>query len=304
MATRQTLVQAFDHHWGAWQRGVTACRHDPTRRAVHDLRVQCRRLLALLELVRHVTGTPHGARHRLRDAVRRALDDLSPLRDAQVQRRRVAHARPGPGIDELVQYLRRRVTRQERRTSRGLHDADRPRVLDAAARVREAMASRKQPISARERDLRIAAAVDAAAGEVRTRLGGLDKTRLRTVHGLRISLKRFRYTAEIAERLAPTMEIPVQATLRALQRRLGDVHDAEVLIERLDRFATKHPERAGSGIEALRVVLEHDRDRHLTGLARAVSPLRRALTTVAARAAKPPAPAAPATPATHDGEPT
>ena len=71
----------------------------------------------------------------------------------------------------------------------------------------------------------------------------------------------------------------------ALQRRLGRAHDADVLLERLDRFARRHPDETGAGLDALRRALGNGRARQLRGLTGALLPLRRALTAVASQAA-------------------
>ena len=56
MTPSVTLVRVFDRSWTAWLHGVQTCWRKPGRRAVHELRVDCRRLEALLDVLGHTTG--------------------------------------------------------------------------------------------------------------------------------------------------------------------------------------------------------------------------------------------------------
>ena len=282
-----TLLRVFDEHWTAWRRGVEAGRDGLGRAAVHDLRVTTRRVLSLLELVRELAPGPRRAADRVTRALEELIDALGPLRDAQNQRNRVAHTRGGTGVEPLRRHLERREARLTKRARRVLEKIDSPKVEKAVGRLRAAVAAPGPTRAARR--LLLARAVDLIAADVRHRLARLDPDRPRTAHRLRIALKRFRYATEISVRLAPAVDAGGQATVLSLQRRLGRAHDAEVLQERLERFTRRHPGRGGAGIEALHHRLDAERARQLKGLMRALTPLRRTLTGVAARAAVRPA---------------
>ena len=284
MATA-TLLRLFDQHWAGWRRGVEACRDGLSRPAVHQLRVDSRRLLSLLDLVREVVPVPAGADQRATRAVETLLDALGPLRDAQNQRNRVKRTRPGEGVDSLRRHLKRREARLAKRARRALEDVDGAKVEKAIARLRAEVATPGAAGAPAERPLRLARAVDLVAADARNRLAEFDLDRPRTAHRLRIALKRFRYAMEIAVRISPEIDAGGQATVRALQRRLGRAHDADVLLERLDRFARRHPDSTGAGVDALRRAIGNGRDRQLKGLTGALLPLRRALTAVASQAA-------------------
>ena len=279
-----TLLRLFDEHWNGWRRGVDTCRDSLRRPTVHDLRVDSRRLLSFLDLARRIIPLPRKADARATAAVESLLDTLGPLRDAQNQRNRVTRTRPAPGIEPLRRHLKQRESRFARKARRALGDADSARVRKAVVRLREAVAAYRTAGGPAERRLRLAKAVDLAAADVRNRLARLDLERPRTAHRLRMALKRLRYTMETATRLSATLDIDGQPTLRALQRRLGKAHDAEVLVERLDRFVRRHPGDDGPELAALRQAIDAERARQLTGLTPALTPLRRMLTGVAARA--------------------
>ena len=253
--------------------------------AVHELRVGSRRLLSLLDLVRELTDVPRKADERVTAALQSLLDALGPLRDAQNARRRVKHTRPGAGIEPLRRHLKQREARHARRARRVVTRVAGARIRKDGARLRAAIVAGAAGETPVERRLRVARAVDLAAADVRNPLASLDLGKPRSVHRLRIALRQFRYAAELATRLSPWFDVSGQATVRALQNRLGKAHDADVLLDRLDRFVRRHPEDAGAGLLALRRTLAAERDRRLTGLIDALTPLRHALTAVADRAA-------------------
>jgi CHAD domain-containing protein len=283
MTPSVTLVRVFDRSWAAWLRGVQACRQKPTRGAVHALRIDCRRLDALLEVLGHTTGASAKALRRLADVAVEPLDALSPLRDDQVQSRRVSRSRGGRGMEALLDHLRRREKRHKKRARRALAAIDLVRADDLAARVRKGVVRRQGAPTPGDRTLLLLTTLDTAATDVRSRLALLDTTRARSLHKLRIALKHFRYAVEVAAEVSPNVHVASMATLKSLQRRLGRVHDADVLATRIARFVgrrRKHRE----DVRGFKAQVEAGGARSLRGLSRSLPALRHALTDLAARA--------------------
>jgi CHAD domain-containing protein len=134
-----------------------------------------------------------------------------------------------------------------------------------------------------DRTLLLLTAVNAAATGVRSRLARLDTDRTRSLHKLRVAIKHFRYVVEIAAEVSPSVHVAAQPTLRSLQRRLGVIHDADVLATRIGRFA-RHRRKHLRDVRGFKTRVESDRARSLRGLSRALPALRHALTDLAARA--------------------
>jgi CHAD domain-containing protein len=283
MTPSVTLVRVFDRSWGAWLRGVEACRRKPTRKAVHELRIDCRRLEALLDVLGHTTGVPSKKLRRLGDAASETLDALSPLRDDHVHRRRIADADGGRGVEALLEDVCRREARHWKRARTALDAIDLARADAMAHRVRRGVVRRQGAPSPHDRTVLLLAAIDGAATDVRSRLALMDEARPRTLHKLRVAIKRFRYIVEIAEEVAPQVHVGAQPTLRSLQRRLGGVHDADVLAARIKRFAGRRRKHRAD-LRALLTRVESDRARRLRGLSRTLPALRHALTDLASRA--------------------
>jgi CHAD domain-containing protein len=275
----------FDRSWAMWRLGVDACRRKPSYKAVHGLRIGCRRMTALLDVIAHTTQASPKALRRLTRVMEAPLEALSPLRDDQVQRRRAARAaraQDGRGMEALIEHLAGREARHRKRAHRGLARLDLTRADATARRVRTGVVRRPGAPTPAERTRLLLTAVDHAATEVRSRVARLDARRPRSIHRLRIALKRFRYAVEIAAEMSPDIHVASAPALRALQRQLGRVHDADVFTKRIDRFVGRSRTRR-EGVRAFRARLEDERARSVRGLARALPPLRRALADLAVR---------------------
>jgi CHAD domain-containing protein len=287
MAAAVTFAREFGEQWTGWQHAVDACRADAGRHRVHELRVRSRRLGALLALAKRVADWPRKSGNRVADAVEGVMDALSPLRDVQNQERRLGQRRDDEGLERIRQRLKKREAKLTRRAAVALDQAKSRRVRKAADRLHTALEAGHGGPRRPERDLRLVKAVDVTAADVRNRLARLDVTSTRSAHRLRVALKHFRDTVDVAIRLSPVVRVTGRATVRVLQRRLGDAHDADVLLERLAREARRHPRDAGTALDALRAAVTEDRDRHLHALPKSLASLRRSLTGVAEQATRP-----------------
>jgi CHAD domain-containing protein len=284
MTTSVTLVRLFDRSWAAWLDGVETCRRKPSRRVVHALRINCRRLEALLDALAYTTGASARSLRRLRRVVVEPIEALSALRDDHVHRRKIARAGHNRGLSALLENVRDRQARDKKRALRKLARIDLAKADALAHRVRSGVVQRQGAPTPHDRELLLLTAVDGAATQVRSRLARLDRNKPRSLHKLRVSIKRFRYIVEVAEEVSPSVRIASVPTLRALQRHLGVVHDADVLASRIRRF-TRRRRRHLRDLRVLARRVESDRARHVRGLSRGLPVMRHALTALASRAA-------------------
>jgi CHAD domain-containing protein len=276
MTPSLTLVRVFDRSWAAWLHGVESCRRKPTRRPVHTLRIDCRRLQALLGVLGHTTGAPPKALRRLGDVAAEALNALSALRDDQVHRRRISDGGRPRHMEALLEDVRRRQSRHKKRAQKALARIDLVRADETAERVRRAVVNRQGAPTPHERIDRLSTAMDEALATVAARIARVDPERPRTLHKLRVAIKQCRYIAEIAEEVAPGIQVPAQPALRSLQRRLGAVHDADVLGDRIARFGKRHRKHR-KALRTLQARVEAERVRGLRGLSRPLTALNDAL---------------------------
>ena len=227
---------------------------DESPKPAHDLRVASRRLQALLDFL-YAAPRPAEIR-KLRRRLRKARQALGDLRNLDVlmarmeralARKRTAHREAWQaGRDYVLELRGKTAARCHRRLTRvnlaGLyvrlrHDLAEP-PLRAAPRPEEPPRviafpdvhppSEPRPAEAKELAGRFAVRLAelwkdfvARAVEARSDSGAL--------HAFRISAKRLRYHIEVAADLDVAGSAEALAWLRALQTKLGDWHDYEVL---------------------------------------------------------------------------
>jgi len=266
MTERLTLARAFDESWRVWRRQLTKCRAHAKPKAVHELRVTSRRLAALLDVLGRVAFSHHKGHRKQSDRLAAVVDTvlhhLSSLRDAQVQHQRVrAAAARHAGLEELAHHLARRETHRKDRVRRALRKLGLGEARNAAARLRRELKQTPEPSPTAVRR-----AVDARFTAVRRRVARLEPSKPDSIHRLRIAVKQFRYTAEIAASLSP-LRLRHRPAIRTLQDQMGEAHDADLLIERAEKFRRSSKsgamDGAGDASAALIRALERERDRRV-----------------------------------------
>ncbi len=260
--------------------------------AVHRLRVESRRVMAVLALAgpdRHHHTRP------VRKVARAALEALSALRDAHVQIGSAKElAEKYPDARPFVRYLNRRERRLRKAAAADLRDIHVHRAGRACASLARA-ADDQASASAAWAERSAGPAIAAAWDEVEERLKVIDAADLRTIHRLRVALKRVRYMFEAGDGvggLDPRIEALRAADLVAAVRRMGRLHDVETLVERADAFAGKRTGNADA-VASLRDLLVRRRTRLLRQVMADLPLLRRGVQTDARR---PPAASARQTP--------
>lgn len=192
--------------------------------AIHDLRVAIRRLRTLLKMARSLFGRWHT------DVVRRAYADVmratGELRDEEVLEETLEGASPAPPFREWLDARQARERRLRRavvtRIERG--DLDRARVLLKALLVFPVDPERDRELSRFARRT-----VERARRGVEDRRD-VDTDDVLGLHELRIAYKELRYSIEL---LAEALPIDARAMLgpaTVFQKRLGEIHDADVAI--------------------------------------------------------------------------
>jgi len=216
--------------------------------AVHDLRVAIRRTRTLLEVGREVFGRFHA------DEVRRALRDLQratgTLRDEEVLLD-IVTSLPLHTSDVSRWVATRRA--RERRLRAGVRRLVRTGEIERARALLEALLA--FPIK-RSRDKRLVKfarrAVEHAKREVQRRRSAAHDAQ--SLHQLRVAYKRLRYTAETFVDVLPLdLGANLVRSAASFQKRIGDVHDVDVVIASVQRARGLH----GPSRQALLVALTH-----------------------------------------------
>jgi len=218
------------------EKALRRCRKRFSEKSVHKLRIETRRLLAQLELLRSLI--PGRAYRKAQRGLKRQLRASTFLRDAQVQLQQVRALLPRhPELGPVFRHLERNercLRRFARRRLKGggkllrrLWAIDRDAAPELCApsssrRLREAVRLALRRASGRLAEFRASPPRDAAG-----------------IHRLRVALKKFRY---MAESLPAGLSVLAPAEIAAIRTQLGmtgEMHDLDLLIARLKRIATR-----------------------------------------------------------------
>ena len=236
---RAEILCTLKSGWAKYRRQLTRSQRRLSVDALHDLRVQTRRLLACLEVFSPVAGGLAKSA-TVRTALDKRLSALGPLRDAQVHLEEFDQARKAhPEIQPLHQGLRRRERRLLKAVMAKLKRTGTRKLGHRIGRFSRRLAAGLAEAHAPQK-LR-----DAFARTVEAALGGLtavcraDFQDHRAVHSTRILLKQLRYGADC---LPPTMRSIPPAELKRVRAAIswmGRIHDLDVQLARFDKQVAK-----------------------------------------------------------------
>ena len=237
-----------------YRKRLARCQEKFSETAVHELRVETRRALALLDLVQalKVGGPPKKARK----ALKRRLDAFDDLRDAQVGRL-ILEALPTkpPESDEFETFLRKRqrkLVTQLRREIKAL----KPRRIERLLKLLEkdvAAASEDSEKTGGTRAV-LSKPLEAAFRRIARLQKRIRRTDTETIHRTRIAFKTFRYLCELLQPFLPWMTARRFREMHAWQTRMGDIQDMEVLLAQMER-AVKHGHVRLQSVKRLHAVL-------------------------------------------------
>ncbi|MBN2505271.1 MAG: CHAD domain-containing protein [Verrucomicrobia bacterium] len=256
------LERVLKERWRRYRKAFDRCRRNFSEDLVHQLRVETRRLVALLNLLDALVTVR--ALQDLRHAVKKLFRSSARLRDTQVQRLFVdRHRRAFPEISpfakslarlekRLVAELKRRIRRTRRRDIKelvaALRDVLGPALADAGVRTRGEAIVRRHVQHAFNRVLNLRRRV--------------DPDRPLTIHRTRVAFKRFRYLVELLQPLLPGITPRRLETMHHYQTMMGDIQDLEVLQRALDEFAKTHA-RTAPALQRFRQEIERQHARRI-----------------------------------------
>lgn len=212
---------------------LARCRKKVEMRTVHALRVETRRMLALLDLLDALKSP--GPLKKLRKTFKKRLDALDEVRDVQVQTRLLQPLWADfPEAGAFKTFLRRRekklaakiARKLKRLKSRGLNER-----LDQLTRILRRRGHPKQTTGDQDVATR---ALQEVFNEIAARRSQVRPDDPATIHRLRVGFKRFRYLSELLHPFVPGVSAAQLEGMKAYQAAAGDIQDFEVLLARLD----------------------------------------------------------------------
>lgn len=214
-----------------YRRQLKRCHKKFSGKTVHNLRVETRRLLALLDVLE--AAAFNVSPEKVRKVLKKRFDAFDDLRDTHVQLQllkpmwtKFPEARP------LKKFLRR----HERRLIKNARDqtADtRWRKLSERLKELEKGISASAFIESENVALNVLRKWFARVGELRAKIRPRDSA---AIHEMRIAFKRFRYASELLRPFAAWLNDNELKRMRKFQADAGVIQDFEILMARLDRL--------------------------------------------------------------------
>jgi CHAD domain-containing protein len=239
------LGDSLNMRWRRYRKRLKRCQERFSEKAVHDSRVETRRLLSTIELL--AAFFPERDIKKARRALKHHLDTFDQLRDTQVQLTYVGRlADTFPDAGEFHEWLQKRKTHFTRTTRKAVKHIKTKRLGRCLAAFEKEIERQHKQIS-REQALAIAQhAINQAFAQVARLCRHVRSDDARTIHRTRIAFKRFRYMVEALSPLLPSVTEDHRQAMRAYQCMMGDIQDMEVLLAALAKFGQKRNVNAAS----------------------------------------------------------
>jgi CHAD domain-containing protein len=230
---------------------LARCRRKLSQRAVHDLRVETRRILVLLELLCRLGFFK--SQNQLSKTVRKRLKAFGDLRDVQVE---LELLNPFwarfPNAIAFKTLLERREEKLAAKLSAKIGEPKFAAINEDLKRVEKRIcksAAFQTVTLSKARD--VLGAVFCEVEALREQVRREDPT---SIHQMRVAFKRFRYLNELLQPALRGITDPLLARMKDYQQIAGAVQDFEVLIGRLAR-EVKHRKLNPAKIRDLRAEL-------------------------------------------------
>jgi CHAD domain-containing protein len=232
------VEDSLERHWTRYRKVFKRCRRKFSKRAIHEARVETRRLLAVIELLRDFLSA--AKLREIESALKGRLDIFDAVRDTQVQLALIEETGPVFGAARRFRdHLIKREKRVARKALRNAGTASLRPLGRLVAGARDDVHSNSRRCTPEQAGARLLHSADDAfqrAVELRERIEARDP---QSIHTTRIAFKKFRYMVEaLSEYLGATNEQSF-AAMHDYQSMMGDIQDADVLLKAWEKFLRK-----------------------------------------------------------------
>jgi CHAD domain-containing protein len=212
-----------------YRKRLARCQEKFSEGAVHDLRIETRRLLAMLDLL-DALGVGDDLK-KTRKVFKKRLDSFDELRDTHVQLLLLKPiCRDFPEAREFDLMLLRR---EKELTNELGHDIKTVKQARLERRLKALEKELRKSAKAKPRKAGRSLAA-AALSETFARVVLLRRlvrrNNTKTIHQMRVAFKRFRYMSELLQPLLPRLTKKDLRRMQEYQSMMGDIQDMEVLL--------------------------------------------------------------------------
>jgi CHAD domain-containing protein len=229
------LAESLNSQGRRYRKRLRQCQEHFSEEAVHDSRVETRRLLATVELL--AAFLPERKICKVRDALKQHLDTFDDLRDTQVQLVYVKRmTRAFPAARPFHEWLENRESKFTRGTRRTVKDIKTKRIADRLACFEEELCRQRKHMTRERAFADVMKVMTRSFDRVAKLCRKVKAADTDTIHRTRIAFKRFRYMTEALAPLLPAVTDQHRQAMRGYQSMMGDIQDVEVLLTTLDKF--------------------------------------------------------------------
>lgn len=225
------LGQSLKTRWKRYCKALDRCQRKSSEAAVHDSRIEARRLISALELLGAFLPESHLV--KARRLLKRHLAAFSELRDTQVLLLRVGDLLPRfPDLQGFAKALHKREQRSLKKARRKIRRIALTKLERQIKRLRIELEA-QDDATLRCRSIE---AVDGAFAEVERRRERVTAEDTATIHRTRVAFKHFRYMVEGLHGVLEGIAGPRLRAMQDYQAAMGEIQDSEVLRHELCEF--------------------------------------------------------------------
>jgi len=230
------LDRAFKSAWRSYCQAFKSCQKKLSRKTVHQLRVETRRLLALVDLFEPLLDKDRA--DKVSRLFKPPFKSSGRVRDMQVISGNVeGRLRRFPEAKRFSKELLRRKKRLCRRLEQRLCRTRLKPLKNGMNALRKELCAAVKPARGHpDAGVRLRKGVDRTFANVVALRRHISPARPSAIHRTRIALKKFRYMAEQLQTLMPGVAGRLPGKLRGYQKLMGDIQDCETLLAALDKY--------------------------------------------------------------------
>lgn len=235
--TESPLLSSYDERWKKYRGQYKTCRIEFSEEAVHDLRVNARRMLAMLDIVRGLA--PHSRIQKARKDLKVMIDELDELRDVEVLLVEISeNLELLPELKGFQKSLKKREARLLRSASKHIKQNGLSELSRRIKKTRESLAELEEHGDGFQ--ARLVETVDNAYSLATQAHAQVDAAQPSTIHSLRIAFKKFRYMVEIVHPYVRNYPAKNFERMHNYQDMMGNVQDAEVFLGSFLEYVEEH----------------------------------------------------------------
>ena len=234
-STLPQVAAGLKKQWRRYRKELKRCQEDFSAKAVHDSRVETRRLLSLIGLLSPLLAAKRAK--RTQELLKRHLDTFDALRDTQVQLEAISKmTKRFSAAVPFCNYLRKMEKRLARQTRKDIKYVKTKRLGKLIAAAREDLKKWQKQYPPQATSALLLRMVHAAFARTQRLRDQINPEDTKTIHCTRIAFKRFRYMVEILVAHLKSVDKKLLNAMHRYQTRMGDIQDAEVLLRSWRKF--------------------------------------------------------------------